>query len=89
MWQTLGEPKSDGGVLPAYGCYQTKFLGFVQDVLTLCLSHHDHLRTTAVEILCVSFRPLIPALRLASGRLTGPVYPSDDDPVCMGVEGEL
>lgn len=76
MWQTLGEPKSDGGVLSAYGRYQTKFLGFVQDVLTLCLSHHDHLRTTAVEILCVSFKPLSLALRLAGGRLTGPIYQS-------------
>lgn len=52
LWQALGEPRPTAGGTP-YGRHQSQFLGYVQNVLTLCLSHHDHLRTEAVDILCV------------------------------------
>ncbi|SCZ89055.1 BZ3500_MvSof-1268-A1-R1_Chr1-1g00923 [Microbotryum saponariae] len=50
LWNAIGgpEPRSTART----GGYQVQFVpGLVGDVLTLCLSHHDELRKTAVQVL--------------------------------------
>ncbi|EIW72245.1 hypothetical protein TREMEDRAFT_25841 [Tremella mesenterica DSM 1558] len=49
LWNALGWP-IDGKAL-RYGGYQTRFTGLAEKILGLCLSSHDLMTETAVEIL--------------------------------------
>ncbi|GAA6012300.1 hypothetical protein JCM10207_002794 [Rhodosporidiobolus poonsookiae] len=49
-WNAVASPEERKPV--RYGLYQVQFVpGLVEDVLSLCLSHHDELRRTAVQVL--------------------------------------
>ncbi|KAM0753228.1 hypothetical protein T439DRAFT_342381 [Meredithblackwellia eburnea MCA 4105] len=56
LWSAIGWPE-DRAADPSslrgrHGGYQVQFVpGLVEDVLSLCLSHHDELRTVAVNVL--------------------------------------
>ena len=53
LWNALGWParEDDQDPNPRYGAYQTRFTGLAGRILGLCLSSHDQLCETAVEIL--------------------------------------
>ena len=54
LWDAIGWPEERAGGRGAgrSGGYQVQFVpGLVEDVLQLCLSHHDELRTSAVHVL--------------------------------------
>ncbi|KZO90762.1 hypothetical protein CALVIDRAFT_506467 [Calocera viscosa TUFC12733] len=64
LWEALGWPETvstQSGVIGRYGGYQVALAGLVDHVLGLCLSHHDQLRTAAVEIL---YSMIVSAFRL-------------------------
>jgi dedicator of cytokinesis protein 3 len=49
-WNAIASPEDRKPV--KYGLYQVQFVpGLVEDVLSLCLSHHDELRRCAVQVL--------------------------------------
>ncbi|KAI5478526.1 hypothetical protein MNV49_005055 [Pseudohyphozyma bogoriensis] len=55
-WNSIGWPEEQHGEHPSvkgrHGGYQVQFVPtLVEDVLSLCLSHHDELRTSAVHVL--------------------------------------
>lgn len=57
LWDAIGWPEERKGELQSgstqrMGGYQIQFVpGLVEDVLSLCLSHHDDLRSSAVHVL--------------------------------------
>ncbi|KDQ21902.1 hypothetical protein BOTBODRAFT_169082 [Botryobasidium botryosum FD-172 SS1] len=51
MWTAIGHPKSPSGSAVPFGGFQSALISLVDQVLNLCLSHHDQLRTNAVHIL--------------------------------------
>lgn len=56
LWNAIGWPEERAAEPSAlkgrHGGYQVQFVpGLVEDVLSLCLSHHDELRTVAVHVL--------------------------------------
>ncbi|KAI9511148.1 C2 domain in Dock180 and Zizimin proteins-domain-containing protein [Russula earlei] len=54
LWDALGWPEDvseRAGVVTRYGRYQTSLSPLVSHVVNLCVSHHDLLRSTAVQIL--------------------------------------
>ncbi|KAI0268791.1 cytoplasmic protein [Gloeopeniophorella convolvens] len=54
LWDALGWPDDISereGVVTRYGGYQTSLSSLVSHVVNLCVSHHDLLRSTAVQIL--------------------------------------
>ncbi|EJU03981.1 hypothetical protein DACRYDRAFT_105054 [Dacryopinax primogenitus] len=64
MWDALGWPEqvsAANGVIGRFGGYQVALAGLVDQVLGLCLSHHDELRNAAVEIL---YSMIVSAFRL-------------------------
>ncbi|KZT56696.1 hypothetical protein CALCODRAFT_483819 [Calocera cornea HHB12733] len=64
LWEALGWPETvstQSGVIGRFGGYQVALAGLVDQVLGLCLSHHDQLRTAAIEIL---YSMIVSAFRL-------------------------
>lgn len=57
LWQAPGRAGS-AEARGFHNALQSCFPGYVRQVLRLCLSHHDHLRAEAVDVLCVSGRQL-------------------------------
>ncbi|KAK4698793.1 hypothetical protein P7C70_g7476, partial [Phenoliferia sp. Uapishka_3] len=56
LWNAIGWPEEratePSALKGRHGGYQVQFVpGLVEDVLSLCLSHHDELRTVAVHVL--------------------------------------
>ncbi|KAI0305423.1 C2 domain in Dock180 and Zizimin proteins-domain-containing protein [Multifurca ochricompacta] len=54
LWDALGWPEEvseQAGVVTRYGGYQKSLSSLVSHVVNLCVSHHDLLRSTAVQIL--------------------------------------
>ena len=50
MWNAISTPQDRKPI--RYGLYQVQFVpNFLEDVLTLCLSQHDELRRTGIEML--------------------------------------
>lgn len=50
MWNAISAPQDRKPI--RYGLYQVQFVpNFLEDVLTLCLSQHDELRRTGIEML--------------------------------------
>ncbi|KAG8964810.1 hypothetical protein FRC03_001343 [Tulasnella sp. 419] len=54
LWEALGWPEAmsaQAGAVTRYGRYQVSLISLVEQVLNICLSHHDQLRSNAVQIL--------------------------------------
>ncbi|KIO32188.1 hypothetical protein M407DRAFT_67006 [Tulasnella calospora MUT 4182] len=54
LWEAIGwsqAQSAQAGAVTRYGGYQTALVSLVEQVLNLCLSHHDQLRSNAVQIL--------------------------------------
>ncbi|KAF8891672.1 C2 domain in Dock180 and Zizimin proteins-domain-containing protein [Infundibulicybe gibba] len=51
LWQALGWAETSGESPTRYGGYQVYLHSLVGHVVNLCLSHHDELRSNAVQIL--------------------------------------
>ncbi|KAG8934388.1 hypothetical protein FRC01_003345 [Tulasnella sp. 417] len=54
LWEAIGwsqAQSAQAGAVTRYGGYQIALVSLVEQVLNLCLSHHDQLRSNAVQIL--------------------------------------
>ncbi|KAG8997177.1 hypothetical protein FRB93_000463 [Tulasnella sp. JGI-2019a] len=54
LWEAIGFPEdvsAQAGAVTRYGGYQVTLIPLVEQILNLCLSHHDQLRSNAVQIL--------------------------------------
>ncbi|KAG8846100.1 hypothetical protein FRB96_002079 [Tulasnella sp. 330] len=54
LWEAIGFPEdvsARAGAVTRYGGYQVSLIPLVGQILNLCLSHHDQLRSNAVQIL--------------------------------------